>query len=56
MNQYSNSKTLKGVVEENDDELFDNVDKYGIYPTGNFFKRIDNFWKNKFNITEEELK
>lgn len=37
-------------------EMFDNVDKYGIYPTTKFFNRIDNFWKNKFNLTEEDLK
>ena len=37
-------------------EMFNNVDKYGIYPTTKFFNRIDNFWKEKFNITEEDLK
>ncbi len=37
-------------------EMFDNVDKYGIYPTTKFFNRIDDFWKEKFNITEADLK
>ena len=37
-------------------EMFDNVDEYGIYPTTNFFNRIDNFWMNKFNIKVEDLK
>ncbi len=37
-------------------EMFDNVDKYGIYPTTKFFNRIDDFWKEKFNITKEDLK
>ena len=36
-------------------EMFDNVDKSGIYPTTNFFNRIDNFWMEKFNITNEEI-
>ena len=33
-----------------------NVDKNGIYPTTKFFNRIDNFWMERFNLTEEELK
>ena len=37
-------------------EMFDNEDKYGIYPTSKFFNRIDSFWMEKLNITEEELK
>lgn len=37
-------------------EMFDNPDKSGIYPTTKFFNRIDNFWKEKFNLTEEDLK
>lgn len=37
-------------------EMFDNVDKYGIYPTTKFFNRIDEFWMKKFNLTEEDLK
>ena len=37
-------------------EMFDNPDKCGIYPTGKFFKRIDNFWLEKFNLTEGDLK
>jgi len=36
-------------------EMFDNVDKYGIYPTTKFFNRIDNFWMKRLNITEEDL-
>lgn len=37
-------------------EMFDNVDKYGIYPTTKFFNRIDSFWMDRLNITEEDLK
>ena len=37
-------------------EMFDNVDKNGIYPTTIFFNRIDKFWMDKFNISEEDLK
>jgi hypothetical protein len=36
-------------------EMFDNVDKFGIYPTSEFFNRIDKFWLEKFNLKEEDL-
>lgn len=49
-------KWIKEFQKERTDaisEMFDNVDRYGIYPTTKFFNRIDNFWKNKFNIKGE---
>lgn len=51
-------KWIKEFQKERTDaisEMFDNVDENGIYPTTKFFNRIDNFWIERFNITEEEL-
>jgi len=52
-------KWIKEFQKERTDaisEMFDNADKCGIYPTGKFFNRIDNFWMKRFDITEEDLK